>query len=836
MWAPSAQQHLFRHANRATKATLLAISLSLILTLVASYAHAETTNLVRPRSARETVPQIQVETTPPDENAQIFHLEVVINGQATNLIGAFQMGPNSDLSAQRSELRELGLDAPGDDPAAYVKLAELSGVTYTYDESTQKVEIQAPDSVRVVHNYDARNTDQKPMTGTSDFGMVVNYDIYASGLSEDVVRRAFDFSGVNLTLDSRIFGPMGTFSQSAILGSTTLRDVDALRLDTTWNYSDQESQITYRAGDVISGGLAWTRSIRLGGAQMQRDFALRPDLVTIPLPKFSGSAALPSTVDVYVNNLKAYSQQVESGPFEISNLPVVNSTGAARIVLNDAAGRQTTSELPFYVSPRLLREGLLDFSAEVGFPRYLYGLESWKYDSKFAASASLKYGLTDDITLEAHSEFSQDLANAGVGLSFRTGDFGVASLAVAGSYTDGNAGALVYAAYDTEFLDGIGLHLSTQRTFGDYDDLASTTGITEAGLTNDSLGLGTTRYAQLISLRPPKAIDTASLSVPIRFDNSSLSLSYVHVDYELENDSHIIGLSYSRPLWDGASAYVSAFADLGDTSGSGVFAGVSIPLGGSSSAIVGVASNGDNVSPSVSASKSLDSTPGSYGWRVDVTEGDIAQNSAAVAVRTEYARVEAGVRNRGKGVDGTLDISGAIAAIGGDVFATNRIDDAFAVVDTGYADTQVLYENRPAGRTGSSGKLLVPGLRAYQKNLIAVDPLTLPMNVELPNTAQIVAPANRAGVSVNMRAKDASRSGLVVLTDAKGEFLAPGTAGTVTETGEAFVVGYDGQAYIAELKSENTLVVAADQGSCSASYSYRGSDDNQSSAAPVVCQ
>ena len=64
--------------------------------------------------------------------------------------------------------------------------------------------------------------------------------------------------------------------------------------------------MSYRAGDTISGRtLAWTRPIRLGGLQVQRNFALRPDLVTLPLPSYSGSAAVPSTVDVYVNNIKS---------------------------------------------------------------------------------------------------------------------------------------------------------------------------------------------------------------------------------------------------------------------------------------------------------------------------------------------------------------------------------------------------------------------------------------------------------------------------------------------------------------------------------------------------
>jgi len=120
--------------------------------------------------------------------------------------------------------------------------------------------------------------------------------------------------------------------------------------------------ITYRAGDTITRGLAWTRPIRMGGVQVQRSFGLRPDLVTLPLPPLSGSAAVPSTVEVYVNNLKTFSQEVGTGPYRLSNIPAVTGSGMARVVVRDSAGREIESTLPFYASASLLAPGLTNFS------------------------------------------------------------------------------------------------------------------------------------------------------------------------------------------------------------------------------------------------------------------------------------------------------------------------------------------------------------------------------------------------------------------------------------------------------------------------------------------
>src|SRR5436305_422318 len=98
------------------------------------------------------------------------------------------------------------------------------------------------------------------------------------------------FSGASATFDARFFSPYGTLSQSAILQSSLNERFAALRLNTTYTYSDYETMRTYRAGDTINGGMAWTRPIRIGGLQVQRSFGLRPDLVTLPLPAARGTA------------------------------------------------------------------------------------------------------------------------------------------------------------------------------------------------------------------------------------------------------------------------------------------------------------------------------------------------------------------------------------------------------------------------------------------------------------------------------------------------------------------------------------------------------------------
>ncbi|MEI2684790.1 fimbria/pilus outer membrane usher protein, partial [Erwinia aphidicola] len=112
--------------------------------------------------------------------------------------------------------------------------------------------------------------------------------------------------------------------------------------------------------------LAWSSSVRLGGIQIARDFSVRPDLVTYPLPSFSGQAAVPSTVDLFVNGYKTSSNSVQPGPYSLTNMPFVNGAGNAVVVTTDAQGRRVSTTLPFYVASDLLKSGLSDFSFSAG--------------------------------------------------------------------------------------------------------------------------------------------------------------------------------------------------------------------------------------------------------------------------------------------------------------------------------------------------------------------------------------------------------------------------------------------------------------------------------------
>ncbi|WLP55554.1 fimbria/pilus outer membrane usher protein [Agrobacterium fabrum] len=741
-----------------------------------------------------------------------LQLEVYINDVSTDLIATFRQNDAGSLLIEPDQLKNIGISPVESAVSAdgWIDVSRLPEVTARYDESIQSVHFTLPMAARANKVIDAsgkstheenKETEEK---ATSNFGGLVNYTIYGSsggGTWSDIA----DFNGVSALLESRVFGPLGVLSSSQVLSTSRLSEFDTQRLDTTWSYSNEETLTTYRAGDLITGGLSWTRPTRLGGLQIRRNFDLRPDIVTMPMPEFSGSAAVPSTVDVYVNNIRRLSQDVPEGPFSITNLPVISGAGNARLVVRDALGREIVSETPFYTSPDLLAQGLVDFSAELGFARRNYGTSSFDYDDRLLGSATVRYGVSDGFTVEGHAEGGEDFYNVGLGGVFTLGAHGLAALSGASSRFGDESGYQLSASVEAELL-GVRLNARSQRAFGDYNDMASVSANTSK----------IQPISGLLSVRPPRALDQISVSTQLGFDETSLNFSYTQLETFDERRSRLLGLSATRPFGENGDIFVTAYKDLEDSNSYGIFAGLSWSFGGGVSGSAGMSSNADGYSLTAEVVKSEEQAEGSYGWRLRGALGGNDIASASGSYRGTAARVSAGIDQFNRTTQAYAQIEGSIAVAGGDVFIGNRIDDAFAVVDAGAPGVDILLENRPIGQTNRRGKILLPNLRSYDVNNITLDPSNLPVDARIDHTKQTVRPTERAGAVVNFKVETEGQVALVTLKAESGDFIETGSTGTIDGKRE-FIVGYDGQAYLDNIGATHRLhITQPTRGKCEA--------------------
>lgn len=777
--------------------------------------------------AENAVVNLPVASHQERQSVDLF-LEVSINGSSRKIVGNFVRLPSGAFAAMPDELAEIGIKplAAATNADGLVILDRLPNVTYAYDEQKQHIEFTADDTQRSVELIDAsRVRKSEAAEATSALGAVLDYTIYSASNSLFDGRKDL-FRGVSGSFDGRIFSRYGVLRNSFI-ASYGDDGVDHFRrLNSSWSYSDPVTMISYRAGDIVSGGLTWTRPVYLGGLQIARNFSLRSDLTTQPMPAFSGSAAVPSTIEVYTQNALTYSGSVPSGPFQLVNIPAMTGQGEARVVIRDSLGRETVTTLPFYSSNMMLKQGLFDYSLEVGAPRRNYGLESADYTKDIFGSFTARYGARDWLTVEGHVEGGASLINGGAGVVFPLHRYGAASVALAGSNSPAGSGGLLHATVQLNY-ERWSIYGRIQRAFGDYEDIATVTARSQT-----QWQVTPFHYAKVA-----KSIDQISASIPLPGKFSNLNLAYTRLGFEDRPSSQVASLSYSHRVFKNATLYTSVFKDFSSRDSYGIYAGLSFSFGNGIHSSSGVHSDGHGQRLFTELSKNGNSQYGRYGWRARTAEGDNPNRSLGGHLRTKHVRADASLEQVNDDTRVTGQLEGSVVAAGGDVFLTDRIHDAFAVVNVGAPDVPVFHQNRPAGKANRRGKAIVTNLNSYQNNPIAIDPHDLPVDAIVPNTKQVVVPRANSGVVVDFGLSAKSSSALVGFIDSDGKALPVSSTVQLNGSKETFVIGYEGQAFMQNLKADNKVRIELDNGqSCKATFPYRAVAGSQVLIEKVVCQ
>ncbi len=760
-----------------------------------------------------------------DDTAEIpLFLEVFINGKPTNLIAEFaQDGASGALSTVKSELIELGLKPPAG-IGGTVALDDLPGVTHEYDSAGQTLDITATDAALMPKVISANRRKSESETERT-VGAVLNYDLSATfgdaGSGSD-----FMYRSSQLGLDAWVFSPVGRLGNTANVTHTANGDARILRLGTTYEFNAPKPALTISAGDVFSSSLRWGRSIRMGGVQLRRDFGLRRDLVTEPLLSFGGAAAVPSTVDVFIDNNRVFSGRTTTGPFQFEDIPIVDGAGEAVVVIQDEFGEVSERRVEFFASRNLLKKGVWDFSVEAGWAREAYGQQSGRYNNDALFSGSVRYGATNRLTFSGHVEGKSDLVMLGLGTDFVLANRAEMSLAVARSSYRGNQGSLAFGAVRTSF-GRVDLEASSLRSTNGFADLAYATAVDflpPATLAGD---------ASLLEF--PKAQDVISLSAPLGDDQTRIGLNYVRSDRASGSD-RLVSINYSGILsWREASISVSAAYDF-EASDPRLSAFLTIPLG-SDRFVQANASVNRNTAPSrsVSFAQAMGDQPGDHGYagQIDFNAGAPDWQTSAF-LRTRYGRAEASLRRTDSGTSTRGRFEGGLVFAGGQLVAGPQVRDSFAIVDAGQPDMPVLFQNREIARTGRGGRALVTGLSSYQRNRISIRSSDGDASVSYGVTAQDVVPARGSGALVSFEATDTGNAALVEFVDAGGRPLPVGA--TVHHAGGEFVIGYDGVAYLTALRDRNTVKVDLPGGRCRATFDFVPGAGLQSSVEGVVCR
>ncbi len=729
----------------------------------------------------------QTPPLPPPQEEELF-LEVTLNGEASGLILRFTRGKTSGLRSSVQNLRELELDPRlfGVADLKEFDLDQIKGLSYTYDAARQSIALRVDDTLRAPLALSGR-TVRTPGTATVTPGAVINYDAYS------VLGRN---RSTSLTNELRYFNASGVLTSTGIVNySSQLRQF--VRFDTAWVHSDPDTLESWQVGDLISSSLTWSRSLRMGGVQWKRSFDLRPDLLTFPAAALSGSAVVPSAVSLYINGVRQVETAVPSGPFIINQVAGINGAGQATLVTRDPAGRAVSTTLPLYVDTRMLAAGLTDYSVELGVLRRRYTTASFDYARAPVASASLRRGLSDSLTLEAHGEGGNGLLNGGLGALWRLGQAGVISASLAGSgggdaRRRGSQAALGYQYLSPRFS----IDLQSLRASAGYSDLGTLEGA--AGV---------------------RASDRVTFNLAL-FGGQGLGVSLINLRAPLVPPARVSALSYSATLGWGLYLSASAFRDARDPRARGVFFSLSGSFGDRISASISRGRQNDVRSTTTTLARSAD-YGGGFGWGLQsVNNNGSTLRQAQGVYLGNYGQVGALVQETGGRRTSAVDVAGALVLMDGGVHPARQVGAGFALVSTdGVGGVPVLQENQVIGKTSRAGYLLVPNLNPYLSNQVGIDPGSLPLDARITNTASSVVPARLSGVLVRFPVETYAAAS-VMLQDAAGKPLEAGLEVLHVESGASTVVGYDGVAFIDHLQPLNHVRLQVDGKPCVIAFPY----------------
>ncbi len=687
----------------------------------------------------------------------------------------------SRVSLEHSQRRML-------DDIDYVDMTSLAPDGLDFDEAQQALSIRLPaqrfppSQLRLPGQaaVAARSASHRPS------GAFLNYDLFADHSDIGSGRAAFTEAGVAV-------GPGVALTSFAFLRQPA---IDAnLRLDSSYTMDQPERMTTLRFGDAISRPpTSLGRPVRFAGLQFGRNFLTRPGLITMPVPTLSGEAALPSTVDLYVNQVLQSRSTAVPGPFSLTTGPLIAGDGELMLRVTDISGREQVISQRYYASTQLLAPGLSDFSFEAGALRQNYGLRSDDYGD-FFVSVGGRRGMTNYLTIEGGASVQQgNRIGLLAGVAAALPEIGAVSLAIGSSHHRGSSGWQAALGFERRTRQH-SFSVRTQLADEDYRQ----TGVPDAwqlrrldslfyGYRIPELGTISATWTRQERLGQPE-LRIAQLgfsSRPTRW--GSLMLTLIDVGGMASNRS--INLMWILPLDSGRSAsLMHTQGDRGEDRT--VFQYQQTPKPGEG-----------------------------VGYRLQA--GVNAPQQAAVTAQNLHAllRMEAAEYRGNTAL--RAGVSGSLVLMEGNLFAVRRVDSSFGLVRLpGLAGVRVYVDNQLAGRTDQRGVTLLPRLAPYMKNRVSIEPLDLPLDVQIDALKTEPVPAWRSGVTVDFPVRSVSAATLNLMLPG-GQPVPAGADVRLegSDTADSMPVGHQGLVYVTGLKEYNRLRASWLTGECTVEIPY----------------
>lgn len=684
-------------------------------------------------------------------------------------------------------------------------LLTAAGIKSELDSSLQAVKIELPGNY-----FEAQSLSESPllMPDKASLGGFVNYDLY--------------FEDAQGSREYSALSEIGLFRDYWLLDHAMLakhveggegKRSEMLRLNSTFSIDFPQNYTRLMLGDSTTVMNPFMNSLRFGGLSFGTSYTERPDFIYWNAPTLRGSAALPSKVDLLLNGVSIYQQQVTPGDYVLQTGASIQQGGDAQVVVEDVLGNRTVQTFPLMINNRLLLPELNEYNISLGKLRYNYNIENDDY-REFFSNLYFRRGVSHATTLGFNAAYSEEVQNLGLMWTQSAGKIAVLDMYAAGSRS----------AQEDGYSAGTALTRSWRKVSAG------------ASIAYASHGYRILGYQDSLSV--PKYDILAYLNVYDVPRVGSVNANYVQREYydDAEGysvDSKMLNLGISRSFSSSLTLGLTYFNDFAPEGDQGVYFSLNYNFDSSRSLYASHSTEDFSRLQFVQnnvAETGLDYTLGAY-----QREGDVTYQAYG-AYGTRFGDLTAQYLQSPDYDSSMLSYRGALVVLGKKAALTRYVDNAFALVQVGdYADVDIYRSLSPMGATRKDGSFFVHNIVPYVTYDISFNQDQLMIDDKIDYSSKRIIALDKRGYALNFPVYQ-TRLIVARLLDEQGQILARASEVYLNQSkSEFFPVDGEGKVYLYGLKLDVYAVTVKTAGgkSCSAVLTVPAETSEQSAAKPL---
>ncbi len=482
------------------------------------------------------------------------------------------------------------------------------------------------------------------------------------------------------------------------------------------------------AGDFFSRSGEIGSSLNMAGISYSKYYALDPYFIRNPLISFTGATALPTELEVRLDGVPIRQTSLSPGEFRLENISTRSGAGILEVVLRDPFGKEEHLFYPFYLSANLLKEGLHDYSYNLGFLRERFGEKNNDYGT-LAFSGFHKYGFTDSFNAEGSLEFTRHRGLLTSSISGLVQNKGSITLLLAVSRDhSGKIGSAKRLRYGYQ-----GKSVSGRLDF-------------------------TWRHRDFTILQDFAEIEKIKYESGAGLGSGSRLLGYFNIDYRtikkyVGTDAWSVSGSYTRSLTSQTSFFATIRRSKDEQKDTTFFMGFQF-YPGNRTTLSAQTQKSKNVHMETLQVQKNPPVGEGFGGRAiydrSTFEGTTIQTfDSNMQLNTEQVILEGAYRHS-DGVDiGGISAAGGLSYVGKTLSLSRPITEGFALIQAdGLEGVRVYHNGHEVGKTNDEGKLLIPNLSSYYENKIVIDDRDIPLNFAITRLSETISPYFLSGLVI----------------------------------------------------------------------------------------